>query len=259
MKRLLSLALIAWGALSLPASAGLTQIVGSGTGGNIGSNTIGSGGTTIVITTNAAAAAGSLIVVGMGIRAGSTWTSCTDSASNTYTISANKTGTGVTAGQAWSVLGSTLASGGTITCTNSNTSSKSAIALAFNNPDAAPRDAASATPTSGSSTTPTVGPTGTLSCPAVSGNCEVLTAFFIYSPTASVTEDAAFTNAGTLTANASNTHMAFKLVTVNTAVTYSPTNANSGAWASTLEGFIGVSGGGGGTTFHGLSAMGAGK
>jgi hypothetical protein len=235
IKAFLATALIV---LASPAAAGVTQIVGSGTGGNIGTNTAASG-TTLIITTNVTVPSGSLIVVGMGLRAATLWTTCVDSAANTYTLSSKLGAAGASGALAWSYTANSLASGGTITCTSgASTAAKGATAAAFTGVNSTPRDAASAAPTNGTSTTPTVGPTGTLSCPA-GGNCEVLIGFYITLATVNTTEDAAFTSLGSTTANASNTHMAFKFATTNAAVTYAPTNATSGAWIANLDAYIG--------------------
>lgn len=246
-------------ALVSPASAGIAQIVGSGTGGNIGTQQNNST-SPIVITTNTSVPAGSLIVVGLGMRANNTFSSCTDSAGNTYSAPTNKQASQSTA-YSYSVTSSTLASGGTISCASGSTLSRGAIALAFSGSDPTPLDAASATPTTGTGTAVSVGPTGTLACPTPSGggNCEVLVGVFSDQNIGTVTEDAAFTNAGTLTTISANTHVGFKFVTTNTAVTYAPTASGGGTWSALLPAFISASGGGGGTVFHGLSAIGAGK
>ncbi len=233
--------------LAGPAYAGIAQIVGSGTGGNIGSNT---NNTTspIVITTNVSVPAGSLIVVGLGLRANNSFSSCSDSAGNTYSTPVMKQASQTTA-YCYSYTTNTLSSGGTISAASSVTNSRGAIALAFSGSDPTPLDAASATPTTATSTAVSVGPTGTLACPSPSGggNCEVLVGIFSDSNIGTVTEDAAFTNAGTVTTSSANTHMAFRLVTTNSAVTYAPTASGGGTYAAMLQAFKSATGGGGAT------------
>jgi len=244
-------------ALAAPAQAGVAIIAGSGTGGQLANGTS-TGTTTVVGTTTASVSAGSLIVVGVGIRNINFTSACTDTAGNTYTLAVNK---GVGGGDAviyYSYTTSVLSSGATITCTNSNTSGKGLIAVAFSGSDPTPLDAATPVGTTGSGTAISVGPTGTLSCPTPSGggNCEALVGFYQTSATAATTEDAAFTDLGTLTANSSNVHMGYKLVTANTAITYAPTNTNSGTWVAVLGAFKSATGA---LTVHNLSSAGAGK
>lgn len=258
MKRILAaLALLL--IFSVPAYSAVALINGGGTGGLLASGTNNSTITTVVTAaTTVDAPIGSLITIGLGVRTGaSTYTGCVDTAGNTYSTPINKSsGGGESASFSYALTTIDLPIGSTFTCTSAATGSKGIMVAAFSGAAASPLDAASATPTAGNGTAVSVGPTGTLACPA-SGNCEVLIGFFATFAAASVTEDAAFTTFGSLTANASNTHMAYKIVAVNTAITYAPTNATSGFWAAFLEAFVqstAVS-----AVYHGLSSAGAGK
>lgn len=258
MKRIILAALFALG-LNGPALAGITQITGSGTGGAIGTANAAAGGTTVVVTTNVAVPPGSLIAIALGVRTAGSYSGCTDSAGNTYATPLNKTTTGQTTSTTYSYTTVNLPSGGTITCTSPNTSNKGMIAAAFSATDSSPLDAASATPTNGSGTTISVGPTGTLACPSVSGNCELLFAAWSDLGIGTITEDANFTNLGTQTGNSGNTHAAFKLVTANTAVSYSAGNTTSNNWAAYLQAFKAATGGGGPTLQGGTLLRGAGR
>lgn len=260
MKRIIALTFGAWVALSGPVSAGIAQIVGSGTGGSIGTANAASGGTTVVVTTNTSVPAGSLIVVALGVRVvNGTYSGCADSAGNTYATPLNKTAPLAQAtSTTYSYTTSTLNSGGTITCTSPNTSNKGMVVAAFSGTDPSPLDAASATPTNGNNSTIAVGPTSTLACPSTTGNCELLFAAWSDGNIGTITEDAAFTNLGTQTGNSGNTHAAFQLVTSNSAISYSAANSSSGNWAAYLQAFKAATGGG--TTLQGgMLLRGAGR
>lgn len=113
--------------------ATLTEIGGGGTA---------AAATTLVITTTATASAGDLVVVGSVNSSTQTLSSVTDSAGNTYTVRRNQgNGGGNCSGAiADSVLGSTLASGGTITLTFSASTNSGAGACVVNGQDVSPFD-----------------------------------------------------------------------------------------------------------------------
>lgn len=226
-------------ALSVPAAAGITQIVGGGTGGNVGLNQVGTGGTTITVTTDTTIPVGSLVVLGISLRAISGISSCTDNAStsNTYTLNWVGATTTTTTGYAYSVTGFSLPAGSIITCTFTSTAQKGMIATAWNNPDPTPFDSASPTFNRNTGTAISIGPSGTLACPATTGNCELLFGVWTTSTSISpITEDAAFTDMGTITSQAF-LHVAVRLVTTNTPVSYAATAGSSSAWSMWMPSF----------------------
>lgn len=246
MKRLL-LALALSFALIAPAqAASITQIIGSGTGGNIGSSTVGSGGLTLSLTTNVTVPIGGFIVVGILQRSsGGSPTGCSDSAGNTYSISAQTFNTNVGAAICYAPVTTALSSGGTITMTHSSTSPAKAIqAAAFNNVvSSSPLDGAVATATA-SSTAIGVGPTGTLACQGGSVTaCELIFTVSSIGNLGTITESSGFTSLGDQPTNASG-HFAFELVGATTPVTYAATNTLSGTLANQMAAFKAALGGG---------------
>jgi hypothetical protein len=133
--------------------------------------------------------------------------------------------------------------GGTISCLFNNSGTRKDItAVAFSGAAASPVDAAS-TIAQNTSTTVSAGPTGTLACPSTSGNCEVIIVGLGWDSnnTAFTTEAAGFTNLGLQSFDQST---AIKLVTANTAITYTPTvTASSRSWNVALVGFEAATGG----------------
>jgi hypothetical protein len=244
MKHLLaSLALLA--ALAAPAQAGITQIVGSGTGGAVGTGNI-TGNATLAITTNVTIPAGSLIVLVTGVVGNSGTTSCTDNAStpNTYTLNwVGNTSNNRTAGYAYSYTGFNLPSGSTITCVFALTGGKSIIASAWAGADSAPFDSASPTFGRNTGTAVSIGPSGTLACPATSGNCELSVGLLATTSWSGITEDSNFTSLGSDNTNLLGLNAAFRLVATNSPVTYAPTLSSSGVWAGWMPSFKAATGG----------------
>lgn len=221
--------------LCAPAHAAITQVSGSGTGGNIG-NVVGSGASSYVITTNVSVPAGSLIVVGGSVRTtAANMTGCSDSAGNTYAAPSNRAAASNTdVGMTYSILGTTLPSGGTITCTTSSTTNFMAYASAWAGV-ASSGTLDPATPTSGigTATNMAAGPSGTLAFP---GTTELIVGFAAPFSSGGITEDAAFTSLGTNTGTAVG-HMGYKIVSSNAAITYTPVNASSVIFATMFMAF----------------------
>lgn len=241
-------------ALCTPAYAGLTQIIGTGTGGNIGLHTSTSA-TTEAMTVNVAVAAGSMVIIGTDIRTGQT-NSCTDSEGNSYSSRADlQNGLAGVRFFFNPAIITALTTSDTITCTFAqNTANKGVVALAFSNANATQPDASSVTAT-GSSTIFAAGPTGTLGCPGGGANCEVVIALSGYANNPTVfTEDIGFTSAGNILFG----RIAFSIKSASTAVSYAPLmTMSSGQWVVDLAGFEAASSGG--LVYHGLSSAGAGR
>lgn len=246
---------------SAPAFAQVAIIAGSDTGGGLG-HAFSSGSTTVVATTTAAVSSGNLIVAMPVAGATLTWTSCSDSASNTYTAAFANTLTGTNAVRMfYSRTANTLPSGGTITCTaNSASSLKTLVTVAFSNIVVSPLDASSAATTQPTAaTTYATGPTGTLTYPGGT-NAEVVVGYVRPSTNNAPTNDPSFTDLGVFN-NAGGTQAAaafgYKIVSANTAITYSPTGS-SAAYVGNLGAFIG-SGGAAPTLQGGTLLRGAGR
>lgn len=253
-------------ALCAPAHAAIAILAGGGTGNAIGSGSVTSASATFAITTTADAPPGTLLVVGGEIRANpGTMNSCTDNAAtpNTYSAlppSAPPSQPLANARIFYTIVGTDLPNGGTITCTFNTAASdlKALIAVAFTGAAASPADG-TGTITSATGVTNSLsnGPTPTLACPG-SGNCEVVVAVSGFSSVPSaITETGSFTSLGAAI-NVGDMHMAYLIVSANTAIIYNPTvTMVSGNTAGVMAGFVQATGGA--TPICTLSTLGVGS
>jgi hypothetical protein len=244
IKRFLALIIVCLALGSGPALAGLAIINGGGTGGLIAQ---GSNNSTITTVTSAPSTvdvpANSFVFIAETSRStNGGFTSCTDSAGNSYSSGANKSNPPTAQTLQWNygITANDAPIGTTWTCTAVVTTAKGIMVAAFSGAAATPHDAASATPTAGNGTVMSVGPTGTLSCPGGGANCEVLLAAWSNHNTgAQSAQTAGFTQFGCIAngTNFANICMAYEIVSATTAQSYTSTNANSDVWAMALEAF----------------------
>lgn len=120
--------------------------------------------TTLDLTTTAAAPAGSLVCIGFAGNNNAASISGSDSVGNTYSSSTQQTGNSMRSGVVWSVLGTTIPLGGTITLTRSAAAFTAFCATAFSGPDgttATVSDAQAGVDQTVASASWSVGPTST--------------------------------------------------------------------------------------------------
>lgn len=251
MKRLVAI-VAGFGLVASPAIAGLTQISGSGTGGNIATATTASGSGGFSTTLTASVGVGNLIVISVTQRGstGTAW-SCTDdagspgtfpgSSANTYTAgnaTPYNTSTVTTVQTFYSVLTTALTSTtNSIKCTTGAAVSTAFVATAWSgNAAAGSVYDASAYAQSGAASGITdlnVGPTGTLAQNCSNGELLVITAASQSAVTLTTVTPVTMTNA---TGNSFN--RGWYLAGSNAAFTWTPTvTVTAGAKAEQIEGF----------------------
>jgi hypothetical protein len=221
-----------------PAFAGITQIVGTGTGGNIGAAGSNTASQTVTIATSGAVSVptGSLVVVTVGYR-GTTTTGCKDNANNTsFTAGTNFTAGGWSVQVYYYIVGATAYTSGTttITCTAGAAQNMAIIASAWSGAAATPYDVG-ATANATSVAPNSVGPTATLACNTTAGEL-VIGSMTNGSGVAFSSEGSGFTSMGTL-ASQQETHSAYQIVNSNAAVTYAPSYAASSTWLGRVDTF----------------------
>jgi len=237
MKRLVTLITAFCLVAGSVADAGVAIITGTGTGGSQGNTSTGVG-STITLTFSSAIPAGSLVVANISFRNSSTTAyTCVDTKLNTYQAGAGVTVNAYGVQMVYSVTANALTTSDTITCTVPGTANRGLIVAAFSGVAATPFDSASVTGSAaGVTTIGPVGPTGTLACNTTAG--EVVVAGLGYgNAITGGAEDATFISLGTNDVS-QGTHMAYKIVNANTAVTYSPTYTETASnWVAQLQGF----------------------
>lgn len=248
-KLLAALALLL--ALELPAQAvGITIINGGGTGGSIASNTQNTG-VGLTITSSASTVdipIGSLVHIGIWLRALVVYTGCTDTAGNTIPLPSQKgASSGGLVGSGGFITTIDEPIGTTWTCTSTSTAAKGINVTAFAavasaTPDTAGFPVTTAAGTNGGTTAISIGPSGTWTCPGGT-NCSLQIVSWGNSVNPSVTEASGFTTLANLNTNNGFLHEAYQIVSVTTATTYAVTNATAGNWAGILMGFASTSGG----------------
>jgi len=232
-----------------PALAGIALINGGGVGGRIGANSVGGGNASVSITSTVDVPPGSLVVMEAGMRANASFSGCSDSAGNSYTLVGMQTGAPIANYTCYSITTIDLPIGSTYTATSANTSAKAVIVGAWSGVDqASPHDSASVgttSPTAGTGGTGTaisIGPSGTPACPGGT-NCSLQIGVFTDTSAGTITEDPNFTSfAGT-----SNTSpvpdFTYRIASSTATISYAPTMSVSGGWAAQLQIFKAASGG----------------
>lgn len=236
-------ALITYALLSIaPAFAGIA-IIGSTSAplasGNVGtgSNGVQTGATTVDVPI------GSLVYIACTSRGNfDNFSSATDSAGNTYPAPSGKT-TSSNQTLNWSYAKTTidLPIGSTFTCNGADTAQHGIRVLALSGV-ASHDTTGSATPTSGTGTVTSIGPGGALACPGGGANCEALVVGWTIQSAGSQSS-LSFSPSGVTTSlgcdngNFAGICLAYGILSVTTAQSFSSTNPTSAVWAMDMEAF----------------------
>ena len=206
----------------------------------IGGGTLGSGSsvtTSLTIVTTADIPPGSLVDIGFISRSGSAAiSSVNDTVSNTYNITTAGTYISGRYGHAWSFTANDIPLGTTITLTMTASSAASAGLNAFSGVSSSPLDV-NYNLSSQTGASISLGPTATLA----QAN-EVAIAVMGVAAVATFTETSGFTSANTFSASGIG-HIAFNIVAVTTAITYTATQSVSQGYGGAILTFKAAAGG----------------